>query len=215
MVASTIDNNTAMASGKICQECGLCCTGALFTHVYIKGSEAKKVRKCGVPVQDLPDDKYSFNLPCTGYKKGCCSLYESRPTKCSGYSCKLMDNVINGDTPYKAASKTVSKAKKSMAWLQKNQTRKFKSQKENPNLRSYLKSFLKLANRLNKENHLSDKEKNYALKAFDFLKQIDRYFATSKLVTSYANLINSFKPYKQPKSIQIKGHKITVVPKKG
>lgn len=214
MIASTLDNNTAIASGKICQECGLCCTGALFTHVYINGNEAKKIRKCGVPVQNLPDDKFAFNLPCSGYKDGCCSLYESRPTKCSNYSCKLMNSVINGDTPYKAASKTVSKTKKEMEWLLTNQTAKSKDQKDIPNLRNYLKSYLKLATKLNNKSLLSDEDKTYILKAFDYLKQIDRFFATSYLVTRYASLINAFKPYKKLRTVQIKGHKITVIPKK-
>lgn len=80
-------NESAVA--RLCQECGLCCDGSLFTVV---GLEADEDCPVGPVVLDGKGDR-KFLQPCRCFDK-VCTIYEARPRACAVYFChtaKLVD----------------------------------------------------------------------------------------------------------------------------
>ena len=113
------DGQSAIDANKLCQSCGICCNGALFSYVSVTGSEAKVLEKEGVTLKKADKNTYRFNLPCTKFKDGGCSIYTSRPKKCASFYCKLAESVLNESVSFEDAHTHVVTLKSRMDWLNK------------------------------------------------------------------------------------------------
>jgi hypothetical protein len=85
-------NHDQSSSEILCLECGLCCTGYLFTHASLKDDEVPDAIALGLPVdkQNKSGERY-FELPCPLYDRKC-SIYNDprKPERCTTYKCKLL-----------------------------------------------------------------------------------------------------------------------------
>jgi len=150
---STFENNSAIQSSQLCLECGMCCTGLIFSHVSISHNAFSRLPTANVKTVD---DTIKMSFPCSFFKEGCCSVYEVRPKKCQSYSCYLLENLIKGEVSFSNASKTINIAKSQALWLLTNIPSILNIPKKNsPNLRDELYfAYKKFIVRLDKFNTL-------------------------------------------------------------
>lgn len=186
---STLLTNSAIDSGILCQECSLCCTGAIFTHITISDSESTKLQKLNIKRKN---DDIKMNLPCPYLEKGSCSVYDMRPKKCQTYTCILLDKVICGEIVLIDAIKIVNVTKEQAKWLSSNVALLLKDEDIEMNLRIDLYTINKLFfSRLENDEKLifSAFEYQFCLCALDYLKGLSMYFNVSSLLVKYNNLV--------------------------
>jgi hypothetical protein len=88
----------------LCQACGLCCSGHLFSWVRLNAAELDKVEKLGLNViRDDPRQR-GFLQPCPVWN-GVCTVYASPdyPSSCRKYKCKVLNQLVNDDVSYPEA----------------------------------------------------------------------------------------------------------------
>lgn len=88
----------------LCQACGLCCSGHLFSWVRLNAAELDKVEKLGLNViRDDPRQR-GFWQPCPVWN-GVCTVYTSLdyPSSCRKYKCKVLKQLVNDDVSYPEA----------------------------------------------------------------------------------------------------------------
>lgn len=78
-------------AGELCQRCGLCCDGTLFSHAPVLTPEAGLLVPLGVPVFQRPDGVPAIAQPCAALEGCRCRVYESRPVACRAFDCLLHD----------------------------------------------------------------------------------------------------------------------------
>jgi len=111
---STLLFNSAIDSAIACQECGLCCTGAIFTHINISTEESNLLPKLKTRIKD---NELEMTLPCHYFKLNSCSVYLDRPRRCKTYICKLLDELISGEISLADALNTINITKKQIEYL--------------------------------------------------------------------------------------------------
>lgn len=115
-----IDNEESVAAHAtaLCKSCGLCCTGHLFIWVKLKPSELGPAEKLGMTVYRSDPNQRGFSQPCPLWK-GVCTIYHSPhyPRACRAYRCKLLKEVLAGDTPLPEALAVVDQAKRMISVL--------------------------------------------------------------------------------------------------
>ena len=76
----------------ICTQCGICCTGTLFSYAGTSEPSARSLEKFIDTGGSLykQSDELRFDLPCTAYCDGVCSIYEHRLQVCKDYKCALL-----------------------------------------------------------------------------------------------------------------------------
>ncbi len=111
---------SARHSAELCQACGICCNGSLFSFVDINEAEAVALK--GSPVKVLANKKGKpvFGLPCSALSGSSCSIYEKRPGVCRSYLCALTRRVLNEDVEYSEALDVVTDIKERRLWLLDN-----------------------------------------------------------------------------------------------
>lgn len=111
---------SAQHSSQLCQACGICCSGTLFSYVDVSQKEAKALS--GTCVTPFKNDKGKliFDLPCTALEGTRCTIYDRRPSACRTYLCSLTRGVMNGSTSLEVASKAVADIKAKREWLLDN-----------------------------------------------------------------------------------------------
>ena len=75
----------------ICNACGLCCEGYLFSYASLDANDDKRE----YPELELVDveGNIHFNLPCSAFDCGTgCTIYAKRPAVCKKYACELLMN---------------------------------------------------------------------------------------------------------------------------
>jgi hypothetical protein len=112
-IMSNERNSNWSIGEELCIECGLCCTGHLFTYASLKDDEVADAYALGLPVdtQNNPGDRY-FTLPCPLYD-GKCSIYVDprKPEKCTSYKCKILKDLEANQIPIEQALKEVQNTK--------------------------------------------------------------------------------------------------------
>lgn len=108
---------SAQHSAQLCQACGMCCTGALFSHVNITQKEAEALKGTVIETYPGKNNKPVFAQPCLALSGTSCTIYDKRPGSCRAFLCDLTRNVMNGRTDIAAAHEAVSEMKVLMAWL--------------------------------------------------------------------------------------------------
>ena len=127
--------------GVICQACGLCCSGVLFTDVDLTVGEAKtlQAKKPANPIPDKPivamtratqqnnesGDalaegagklvEYGIDQPCQFLSGTACSIYSDRPRKCRDFECALLEKVQKKQLSINEGLAVVSVAKQHVA----------------------------------------------------------------------------------------------------
>lgn len=99
-----------MSLSELCQRCGLCCDGTLFSHVPLQPSEVDAARRQGLAVVRIADGAPALKQCCTALKGRQCALYAERPEGCRQYSCRLFGSVAGGSVSFEEALAVVARA---------------------------------------------------------------------------------------------------------
>ncbi|MET0402617.1 MAG: YkgJ family cysteine cluster protein [Cystobacter sp.] len=86
-----------MSLSTLCQHCGLCCDGTLFTHVPLQGSEASALRALGLPVREREEGGAVLPQRCAALDGRRCTAYAARPEGCRRYHCQLFSALAEGE----------------------------------------------------------------------------------------------------------------------
>jgi uncharacterized protein len=78
---------SALSLETLCQACGLCCDGSLFTRVPLGFQEVAPEGVLGVVTN--PFGARHVPQPCAALAGTCCQVYAQRPRACRGYECFL------------------------------------------------------------------------------------------------------------------------------
>lgn len=189
----TGEGSTAIDANTLCQECGICCDGTLFSFVKVYPEEITKMKELGIPVYKNQDGHHIFDQACPCFKNGNCSAYLKRPRKCHSFSCKLQKDVMNGSMKFDDALKIVELVKKHTVWVRDAIVSKAKPNKKVMNYRVMLYDYHKAAVDKSSRNELSIVDEGRIKRVFEQIKLIDRFFEDSSLLRRYADLIQSFK----------------------
>ena len=81
----------------LCQHCGLCCNGTLFTHVPLKPTEVEPLRALGLPVKAREDGTSILPQACAALDGRRCTAYAARPEGCRRYHCQLFSALGEGE----------------------------------------------------------------------------------------------------------------------
>lgn len=187
------EGGSAIDAGKLCQSCGICCDGTLFSHVSLSPDEISRVEKYEINVLREKNRKPRFLPPCPCFKEGSCSIYLDRPRKCASYHCKLQKSVMNGTVELEESLKLVAVVKKYSAWVKDAILDHGETERHDLNYRDLLSKYHKEATSLNENGKLGVADKARINRIFEQLKLIDRYFEETRLIRRYASLIQSFK----------------------
>ena len=107
-----------MSLSTLCQQCGLCCNGALFTFLPVEPDELERTRALGVKLEARRDGRTAMLLPCRVLKGTCCGVYEQRPARCREYVCELGKALQSGGRPIDAALTIVGEARRQLSELE-------------------------------------------------------------------------------------------------
>ncbi|MDX9990984.1 MAG: hypothetical protein RBS68_02940 [Anaerolineales bacterium] len=99
----------------LCKACGLCCDGHLFIWVKLRPKELDPAEALGMTVFRSDPTQRGFSQPCPLWQ-GQCRIHNSPnyPRACRAYQCKLLKEVIAGQTSLPDALQEIAKAKKLM-----------------------------------------------------------------------------------------------------
>lgn len=86
-----------MPLSTLCQRCGLCCDGTLFTHVPLRPTEVAPLRALGLPVGEREDGKPFLPQRCAALDGRRCTAYAERPEGCRRYHCQLFSALAEGE----------------------------------------------------------------------------------------------------------------------
>lgn len=187
---------TALAANRLCQACGMCCTGVLFSHITLDKEDRVRAKRAGIKMRKVSADKTVAPLPCTQFKNGACSVYDLRPKKCQSYYCGLQKKVMNGEVAAERAEEVIRTTKGEAEWLLA-QGRKLTGV-DALNLREFLYTLHKQAGKTLAEKGLSKGDRELILRAFEFAKMVDRYFKNTELLTRFGDLVQTMERSKGP-----------------
>jgi Fe-S-cluster containining protein len=191
---SLSEEDTAGAASILCQKCGICCNGTLFSHVTVHEKDVKKVEKAGVTTRQTSSGDFEFAQPCPQYCDESCSIYLSRPQKCRDFYCNLQRNVLNGSIPLEAGEQIVSTIKGHAVWLRQRAKEMSDTDAEDEavNLRDFLYSYEKRISKLEDPEEVTASDRELIKKAFQFFKLADRFFQKARRLTKYGDLLQRF-----------------------
>jgi Putative zinc- or iron-chelating domain len=192
-VKSTIIKNSAKESSELCQECSMCCTGVIFSHVTISKKAHDKLPKAN---GKFKGDDFKMSFPCQYIQEGSCTVYTERPNRCKTYSCKLLDKVIRGEIPFEKANQITTITKKQVVLLRETMALILNIETTNLTLQRNFRDDLHSVHKLfsNRFNDTTDPifetyEIEFCLNTLDFIKGLYTYFYESSLLEKYNNLV--------------------------
>jgi Fe-S-cluster containining protein len=96
---------------KLCVNCAICCTGALFSHAKLDEADQDLLLGKGAIHNDDVFSGDRLHLPCAFLSGRTCSIYESgRPKICGQYLCTIAGKVAEGTLDIDAALQLTDKA---------------------------------------------------------------------------------------------------------
>ncbi len=107
-----------MSLSTLCQRCGLCCDGNLFSHVPLQQEEVASARRLGLDVVELVGGAPALRQGCSALKDRRCSLYAERPQGCRAYGCRLFSEVAGGRVSLNQALAVVDRARALLSALE-------------------------------------------------------------------------------------------------
>lgn len=99
-----------MPLSTLCQNCGLCCDGSLFTQVPLQPAEAEALRRHELPLGQRADGAPVLTQHCAALNGRCCTVYADRPAPCRAYRCQLHLALGEGEVSLKEALEVVEGA---------------------------------------------------------------------------------------------------------
>ncbi|CCQ72677.1 YkgJ family cysteine cluster protein [Magnetospira sp. QH-2] len=185
--------DTALQASELCAQCGLCCTGFLFSHADVTAEEVETFSDSGLSFYMRSPGKNAFRQPCACYRQGQCTTYESRPAVCVEYYCSLQKKIMNGSIALEDGRRIVGTVKRQADWLLRNADAPTDEKRKGLCLRDFLYVFHGKLEQERKNRDLTEAEKDYALKAFECIKYVDRFFAKTSRLVMYARLVQAIR----------------------
>ncbi len=104
----------------LCQSCGLCCDGSLFSRVKLTTEEVVAARQRHLPVLAKGG---ALEQPCTALAEGpdqrrVCSIYQDRPSACRSFVCRLHEKHRREGGPLELRIATVRRVRQLIADLE-------------------------------------------------------------------------------------------------
>jgi hypothetical protein len=99
-----------MPLSTLCQRCGLCCDGNLFTSLPLRRSEVPTLERLALPVVKRSDGTPGLEQRCAALQGRCCTVYAERPEACRRYRCFLATALSEGELSLEEALKVVDEA---------------------------------------------------------------------------------------------------------
>jgi hypothetical protein len=103
----------------LCQRCGLCCDGTLFTHVSLQPVEVDAARRNALDVVELVDGSPALRQRCTALEGRRCACYLERPDGCRRYRCRLLSALAGQELSFGEALSVVEQAHALLAALER------------------------------------------------------------------------------------------------
>lgn len=97
--------------GELCQRCGICCDGTLFSRVPLTPTEAKVLEGRGLELARRRNGERSLPLACQALDGCRCTIYEDRPGSCRAFVCALYKAVEAGTVGFDDAMARVEETK--------------------------------------------------------------------------------------------------------
>lgn len=95
----------------LCTQCGLCCSGAIYSRAVLDEDEVAPARAIGLPVLDLPG-RPAFALGCPKLVGTQCSIFGHRPRVCGRFRCQLLIDFEEGRASHSEALAHVQEAQR-------------------------------------------------------------------------------------------------------
>jgi uncharacterized protein len=106
------DKTVSSAINALCPSCSMCCNGVLFADVRLQRKDDPQVlRKLGFSLEKHGSGQ-RFCQPCNALQGGLCTIYQSRPSRCGAFECRLLKNVYTGKKAPRAALKLIQQTRK-------------------------------------------------------------------------------------------------------
>jgi Fe-S-cluster containining protein len=99
-----------MSLSTLCQRCGLCCDGNLFTSVPLHQSEVPGMQRLALRVMVREDGTPGFAQRCAALEGSCCTVYSERPEACRRYRCYLLTALAEGELSLEEGLQVVDEA---------------------------------------------------------------------------------------------------------
>ncbi len=99
-----------MPLSTLCQRCGLCCDGNMFTAIPLRPAEVDGLRELSLPVRIGPAGAPSLAQRCTALEGRCCTVYAGRPEVCRRYRCLLLTALVEAEVSLEEALAVVEGA---------------------------------------------------------------------------------------------------------
>lgn len=99
-----------MPLSTLCQHCGICCDGTLFTQVPLQPAEAESLQRHALPIGQRDDGAPMLALHCAALEDRSCSVYPERPEPCRTYRCNLHIALGEGEVSLEEALEVVEGA---------------------------------------------------------------------------------------------------------
>ncbi|MEP5938890.1 MAG: YkgJ family cysteine cluster protein [Erythrobacter sp.] len=97
---------------ELCVSCGLCCSGAVFSHAKLSEADKDVLAQSGVSAGDGTYTEDRLHLPCRLLQGTACSIYDrGRPQVCGEYLCKLARELDAGEISLAEAKQVTTKAR--------------------------------------------------------------------------------------------------------
>ena len=159
-------------AAQLCTNCGMCCTGAIFSHGRISPVEFRDLDD-DRPLYSLDDNKQAplkINFPCACNVDSTCTVYLRRRSVCSDYRCELLKSLITGSISLSDATKVTDDAKAGAGWLKEAATtgRYFRPSYES--LIKVLRDFIPQAKARARQAPLFEHEQPFLEQAFHYLR---------------------------------------------
>ena len=101
----------------LCQQCGFCCDGTLFTHVAMTPGEVRRLDG-RVTLKPRKDGGVSLKQPCAALDGCRCSVYRDRPQGCAEYVCLLGRALSEEETSLAGATQILHEAQRRLRELE-------------------------------------------------------------------------------------------------
>ncbi len=98
-----------MSATDLCVECGLCCTGELFSSIEVAPEEAPRLQARRLPVHES-GGLWRLPQPCAAHA-GLCAVYAERPASCASFRCATLASAEAGEIPFTEAARALARAK--------------------------------------------------------------------------------------------------------
>jgi uncharacterized protein len=96
---------------ELCQRCGLCCDGSLFTHAPLQPGEVDAMRQRKLEVMRRADGSPALAQRCAALEGCRCTIYTDRPDSCRRYQCLLYTALAEGEVSLDDALAVVAEAR--------------------------------------------------------------------------------------------------------